>query len=105
MIFYLLYIAIYNTYVLYSKLPNSAKQSIVNFQLNIAQDTLHNLSLSNYSTRGAQSQSECSTRLQTKHWAYFLEHIPSTDNNEHPVERCHVRVKNNITDTRDNLAV
>lgn len=62
--FYMIDIAIYNAYVLYSKLPNSIKQSIINFRLNIAEDMLCNLSLPNYPKCGKSSQNECSTRLQ-----------------------------------------
>ena len=71
MFFYLLDIVIYNAYVLYSKLPNSTKQSIVNYRLNIAEHTLHNLSVPNYPTHGRRSQSECPTWLQAKHWPHF----------------------------------
>jgi len=94
--FYMFDVAIYNAYVLYSKLPTSQKQSIVNFRLNIAEDMLCNLSLPDYPTRGRRSQSECPTRLQAKHWAHFPEHIPATNKKQHPAKRCHVCVKHNI---------
>ncbi|CAK9827788.1 PiggyBac transposable element-derived protein 4 [Anthophora retusa] len=96
MFFYILNIAIYNAYDLYFKLPNSTKRSIVNFRLNIAEDMLCNLSLSNYPTHGRPSQNKWQTRLQAKHSAHFPEHIPSTNKKEHPAKRCHVCVKNNI---------
>ena len=83
MFFYMIDIAIYNAYVLYFKLPNSTKQSIVNFRLNIAEDMLCNLSLPNYLTRGKPSQNESPTWLQAKHWVYFPQHIPSTNKKEY----------------------
>lgn len=96
MFFYTVDIAIYNAYVLYSKLPNSTKQSMINFRLNIAQDILYKLSLPNYSTRGRPSQNEYPIRLQTKHWAHFPQHIPSTNKKKLPTKRCRVGIKYNI---------
>ncbi|CAK9816127.1 PiggyBac transposable element-derived protein 4 [Anthophora plagiata] len=64
--------------------------------MNIAEDTLCNLSLLNYPTRGRPPQNKCQTRLQAKHWTHCPEHIPSTNKKEHPAKRCHVCVKNNI---------
>ncbi|CAK9827479.1 PiggyBac transposable element-derived protein 4 [Anthophora retusa] len=96
MFFYMVDIAICNAYVLYFKLPNPTKQSIVNFRLNIAEDMLYNLSLPNYPTRGRPSQNECPTRLQAKHWAHFPEHIPSTEKKKIPTKRCRVCLKHNI---------
>ena len=94
--FYMFDIAIYNAYVLYSKLPTSQKQSIVNFRLNLAEDMLCNLSLPNYPTRGRPTQSESPIRLQAKQWAHFPEHIPATNKKQHPAKRCHVCMKHNI---------
>ncbi|CAK9820042.1 PiggyBac transposable element-derived protein 4 [Anthophora quadrimaculata] len=96
MFFYMFDIAVYNAYVLYSKLPNRTKQSMVNFRLNIAEDMLYNLSLPDYPARGRPSQSECPTRLQAKHWAHFPEHISSTEKKKLPTKRCRVCAKNNI---------
>ncbi|KAL6438799.1 hypothetical protein ACFW04_003704 [Cataglyphis niger] len=94
--FYMFDIAICNAYVLYSKLPTSQKQSIVNFRLDLAENMLCNLSLPNYPTRGRPAQSECPLRLQAKHWAHFPEHILATNKKEHPAKRCHVCMKHNI---------
>lgn len=94
--FFVFNIAIYNAYVLYSKLPTSQKQLILNFRLDLTEDMLCNLSLSNYPTRGRPTQSECPTRLQAKHWAHFPEHIPATNKKQHPTKRCHMCMKHNI---------
>ena len=59
--------ALFNAYILYSKLPTTTKQSLVNFRLNIAKETSSHLSLRDYPTRGRPLHSECPTRLQTKH--------------------------------------
>lgn len=50
--FYLLDIAVYNAYVLYSKITNTTKISIVSFCLNIAEELLEKITLPNYKSRG-----------------------------------------------------
>lgn len=89
-------IAIFNTYVLISKLLVLQKLSIVNFQLDIAENMSCNLSLLNYLTCGRSAQSKCPLRIEVKHWAHFLEHIPETIKKQHPPERCLVCMKHNI---------
>ena len=71
MFFCMLDVAIYNAFVLYSNLPTSKKQSIVNFWLNIAEDMLSNWNLPKYPSLGWPLQGECPTRLQPKNMFVF----------------------------------
>lgn len=96
-IFYMFPIAIYNAYVLHSKLPPSQKHSIVNFRLNIIDDMLCNLSLPKYSIRGRPTKVKIRLDYKQNIEHIFLNtHISTTNKKQHSAKRCHVSMKHNI---------
>ena len=90
MFFYLVDMAIYNVYVLHSKITNTTKTCIVSFHLNIAEELLEKITLSNYKKCGRPVSSDTPQRLQVNYWAHFPEYIPPTKSKEHLQKMCHV---------------
>ena len=66
MFFYLLDMAIYNAYVLHSKITNKTKIGIVSFCLNITEELLEKIILPNYKTCGRSAISNTPQCLQVK---------------------------------------
>lgn len=89
-IFYMIDIGMFNSYVLFSKMSKSKKVKYVNFRLNIAEQLLNNLKLPNYNVRGRPAQGETPLRLQAKYWSHFPRHIPATAKKKHPTRQCKV---------------
>lgn len=88
--FYMLDMAIFNSYVLYCKLKSNTKMQYVSYRLDVAEQILHNITLPDYNCRGRPAQSDTPLRLQSKRWAHFPRHITPTEKKAHPTRVCKV---------------
>ncbi|KAG0433428.1 PiggyBac transposable element-derived protein 4 [Dictyocoela muelleri] len=97
MFFYMMDIALFNSYVIYCKLSATTKTKMhfVDFRLDIAERLLKILTIPNYKIRGRQSQGDTPLRLQAKQWAHFPQHISPTKKKKHPTRECKVCRKHN----------
>jgi hypothetical protein len=86
--FYVLDIALYNSYVLYRKLTN-ATLKYVEFRLIVAEQMLERVQLPNYGGRRRPS-SDTPLRLQASHMAHFPRQIPPNPVKVKPSRQCKV---------------
>jgi hypothetical protein len=96
MAFYMMDIAIFNSYVIYKKLKkgNNDKRNYVDYRVDLAEQILENVTLPEYGTRGRQSHGDTPTRLQAKTWAHFPRNIPPTEKKKNPTRACRVCASN-----------
>lgn len=84
--FYLADIALFNSYVLYHKkmdVAKSKKFSFSKFRLDVTEQTLHVLCISDYKKRGTMSVGSTRDRLvEAKQWGHFPRNIPPIDANK-----------------------
>jgi hypothetical protein len=95
MAFYMMDIAMFNSYVIYKKLKkgNNDKRNYVDYRVDLAEQILENVTLPEYGTRGRQSHGHTPTRLQAKTWTHFPRNIPPTEK-KNPTRACRVCASN-----------
>lgn len=94
--FYLMDIALFNAYVLFSKTSNiskTKKYTFSKFRLDVAQQILESVCVPEYTKRGRLSVGDTPLRLQAKQWGHFPRKIPATEAKQNPQRRCKVCTK------------
>ena len=95
MAFYMMDIALYNSYVIFKKVrnknrENAYRRNYVDYRVDLAEQLLENVTMPEYVTRGRQCQGDTPTRLQAKTCAHFPRHIPATEKKNNPTRACRV---------------
>ncbi|XP_069669111.1 piggyBac transposable element-derived protein 4-like [Periplaneta americana] len=93
-LFVLLEIVLYNSFVLFNKLRNT-KLLYRNFRLLVAEHMLKRVHLPNYEERG-QPFNVVPARLRASHLAHFARHIPAIPTNSQPTRQCVVCCEKNV---------
>lgn len=87
--FYMFDMALFNSYVLYTK-TQPKKKHYVNYRLDVAEQLLKNLSLPDYNVRGRPTHNDTPLRLQSARWGHFAKHIDPTPKKSNPTRACKV---------------
>lgn len=87
--FYMFDMALFNSYVLYSKMQPK-KNHYVNYRLDVAEQLLKTLTLPDYKVRGRPALGDTPLRLQARHWGHFPKHIDPTPKKAKPTRACKV---------------
>ncbi|XP_042145916.1 piggyBac transposable element-derived protein 4-like [Ixodes scapularis] len=93
--FYVMDIAVFNSYVIYKKLSGDCRtKNFVDFRLDLAEEILESVKLPDYKTRGRPSNGDTPLRLQAKCWGHFVQHIAPTEKKKNPTRACKVCTAN-----------
>lgn len=87
--FYMFDMALFNSYVLYSK-TQPKRDHYVNYRLDVSEQLLKKISLPNYNVRGRPAHDDTPLRLQAVRWGHFSQHIASTEKKARPTRACRV---------------
>jgi hypothetical protein len=75
MFFYVIDVAIFNSYALQKKITEK-KQHFTEFRIQLAELMIESVVLPEYPRRGRPQQSPSSVHLQALHWSHFVQFIP-----------------------------
>lgn len=87
--FYMFDMALFNSYVLYSK-TQPKKNHYVNYRLDVAEQMLKTVVLPDYNVRGRPAHGDTPLRLQAIRWGHFAKHIDPTPKKSNPTRVCKV---------------
>ena len=91
--FYVLDMALFNSYILFRKINAEKKQNYAEYRIEIAESLIKNVPLPEYKTRGRLSNGDLPLRLHAQHWSHFPKHIDPTPSKKRPSRACKVCTK------------